>query len=65
MFVDVFLESFVVNIHLAKPRENLVGASVVVGGDMSLKLCHKCLNLGRIGIRTAILARGKLCKDRH
>ena len=40
-------------------------AGVVVGGDVCLKLGNKRLCLGRIGTHAAILARGKLRKDRH
>ena len=39
VFVDIILESFIGNVHLAKTCKDLVSASVVVG-------CYVCLKLG-------------------
>jgi len=64
-FIDIILEPLVGNIHFAKSCENLIGAGVVILGDMLLKLGNKCLCFGRNGTRTAVLTRGKPGKDRN
>ena len=52
VLVDVFLESLVSNIHLAKTCEYLVCASIIIGGDVRLKLGDKRLCLGKINTCT-------------
>ena len=49
MLVDILLEPLVGDVHLAKPCENLVGAGIVVLGDVCLKLCGKSLRFGGSG----------------
>ena len=50
VLVDVLLEAFISNVHLAKSCKNLVRTGVVVGGYMCLKLRNKRLRLDRISL---------------
>ena len=48
MLIDVGFEALIGNIHLTETCKDLVGAGVVVFGDVGLQFFYKCLSLGRV-----------------
>ena len=56
MLIDVGFEALIGDIHLTEARKDLVGAGVVVFGDVGLQFFYKCLSLGRVSGVSVILS---------
>ena len=47
VLVDVVFKAFISHIHLAKACQNLMGAIVIIFGDVALQKLHQILRFGR------------------